>query len=107
MLAESREAGDAEFVAVSELEPEIKPLYDLIRDAYKNDPIAQDIVANLLDASVRRWPKPLRKFLRCEKSECKLVDGLLYFRNRIWIPDTPGLRLEVAHRTHSAGLPMM
>lgn len=103
MLAESREAGDAEFVAVSELEPEIKPLYDLIRDAYKNDPIAQDIVANLLDASVRRWPKPLRKFLRCEKSECKLVDGLLYFRNRIWIPDTPGLRLEVAHRTHSAG----
>lgn len=103
LLAESREAGDAELVAVSELEPEITPLEDLIQDAYKSNPTAQDIIAELRDKSARRWPKRLRKFVRCEKSECSIVNGLMYFRQRIWIPDAPGLRLEVVHRTHSVG----
>ena len=79
LLAESREAGDAELVAVSELEPEIKPLEDLIQDAYKSNPTAQAIIAELRDKSARRWPKRLRKLVRCEKSECSIVNGLIYF----------------------------
>jgi len=29
----------------------------------------------------------------------------MYFRDRIWIPDTPGLRLEVVHRTQAVSRP--
>ena len=51
----------------------------------------------------RRWPKQIRKLLRCDKSECSIVDGLIYYRNQVFVPDSPELRLEVVHRTHSSG----
>ena len=55
------------------------------------------------DRTTRRWPKAIRKLLRCDKSECSTVDGLIDFRNRLFVPDVPKLRLEVVHRTHSSG----
>jgi hypothetical protein len=36
-------------------------------------------------------------------SECALVDNQIYFRKRLFVPDAPGIRLEVVHRSHSSG----
>ena len=41
--------------------------------------------------------------LRKDKIEFKLVDGLIYFRNRLLIPDLEDLRLEIVYCTHSSG----
>jgi RNase H-like domain found in reverse transcriptase/Reverse transcriptase (RNA-dependent DNA polymerase)/Integrase zinc binding domain/Chromo (CHRromatin Organisation MOdifier) domain len=103
LLAESRKWGDAEFVAALDPEIKTKSLEELVRTAYQENELARDIIAALRDRETRRWPKPIRKILRCDKSECSIVDGLMYFRNRLFVPDSLGLRLEVVHRTHSAG----
>src|SRR5438045_6026932 len=52
----------------------------------------------------RRWPKQIRKMLRCDKSKCSIVNGLIYYRNRLFVPDSPDLCLEVVHRSHNSGL---
>jgi len=51
----------------------------------------------------RCWPKQIRKLLRCNKSKCLIVDGLIYYRNQVFIPNLPKLRLEVVHRIYSLG----
>ena len=51
-----------------------------------------------------RWPKQIRKILCCNKSECSIVNGLIYYRNRLFVPDSPNLCLEVVHCTHGSGL---
>ncbi len=35
-------------------------------------------------------------------SECDVIEGRIYHRNRLFIPDSPGLRLQILHRTHSS-----
>jgi len=50
-----------------------------------------------------RWPKQIKKLLRCDKSKCLIINGLIYYRNQVFVPDSPELRLEVVHRTHSSG----
>jgi len=89
-MTESRDTDDTELLlAMTQMEPETRPIGELIQDAYKSDAIAQDIIAELRDKTARRWPSHLRKSVRCEKSECSIVDGLMYFRDRNWIPDRP------------------
>ena len=39
----------------------------------------------------RRWPKQIRKLLRYNKSEYLIIDGLIYYRNRVFIPNLPKL----------------
>jgi len=110
LLQGSRQEGDHEFLAVVDPEPEKKSIDELIRQGYAEDSLAQQMLAALRersdskkDRTTRRWPKAIRKLLRCDKSECFIVDGLIYYRNRLFVPAAPELRLEVAHRTHSAG----
>ena len=89
-----------------DLEPEQKPLKELIKNAYIENELARDMLAALREREgrkARRWPKQIRKLLRCDKSECSIVDGLIYYRNRVFVPDSPELRLEVVHRTHISG----
>jgi hypothetical protein len=103
LLNESRNAGDAEFVAALGSEADEKPLDELIRNGYREDDLAKDMVAALRDHGLRRWPKKIRKLLRCDMSECSLVDGQIYFRNRLFVPNAPKLRLQVVHRSHASG----
>jgi len=89
-----------------DLEPEKKPLEELIKNAYKENELARDMLAALCEREgrkVRRWPKQIRKLLRYNKSECLIVDGLIYYRNWVFVPNLPELRLEVVYRTHSLG----
>src|SRR4029077_11395198 len=103
LLAESRKSSDTEFVAALDPGTGEKSLEELIRAAYRENEPARDIITALRDRETRRWPKPIRKMLRCDKSECSTVDGPMYYRNRLFVPDSPDLRLEVVHRTHSSG----
>jgi len=103
LLHESRNANDAEYVAALDPEAEEKSLDELIRAGYQENELAQEMAAALRDRKVRRWPKKIRKALRCDKSECSILDGQVYFRQRLFVPDAPGLRLEVVHRSHSSG----
>ena len=87
---------------LSALNPD-KSLDELIREAYHMNDLAQKMIAALQDPSARRWPKTIRKYLRCDMSECQLIDGRIFFRNRLFIPDHLDLHLEVVHRSHSIG----
>jgi hypothetical protein len=106
LLSEFRDQNIGNFIAAMDPTPEEKPLEELIRNAYKENDLARDMLAALREQegrTARRWPKQIRKLLRCDKSECSIIDGLIYFRNRVFVPDSPDLRLEVVHRTHSSG----
>ena len=103
LLQEVRQSDCAEIIAALDPVVEQKPLNELLHQAYATSQTAQDILTALRNQTQRRWPKPIRRILRCDKTECKIVDGLMRFRNRIYVPDEPGLRLEITHRTHSSG----
>ena len=65
-------------------EPKKKPLKELIKNAYKENKLIRDILAVLYKQEGRKvhcWPKQIRKLLRYNKSECLIVNGLIYYRN--------------------------
>jgi hypothetical protein len=60
-------------------------------------------VAALRDWKARRWLKKIRKLLRCDKLEYSIVNGQIYFRQRLFVPNALDLHLEVIHRLYSSG----
>jgi hypothetical protein len=65
-------------------EPKKKPLKELIKNAYKENKLARDILAALRKQEgykARRWPKQIRKLLRYNKSKYLIINGLIYYRN--------------------------
>jgi hypothetical protein len=34
------------------------------------------------------WPKKIRKLLRCNKSKCLIIDGLIYYKNQVFVPNS-------------------
>ena len=106
LLNEFQDQDYGELIAGIEAEPEEKPLEELIRKAYKDHELAKDMLAALHEQESSKaccWPKQIRKILHCNKSECSIVNGLIYYRNRLFVPDSPNLCLEVVHCTHGSG----
>ena len=67
-----------------DLEPKKKPLKELIKNAYKENELARDILAILYkqkSCKARRQPKQIRKLLCCNKSKYLIVDSLIYYKN--------------------------
>jgi hypothetical protein len=67
-----------------DLEPEKKPLKELIKNAYKENKLVRDILATLHKwegCKIYCWPKQIRKLLHYNKSKCSIVDGLIYYKN--------------------------
>ena len=67
-----------------DLELKKKPLKELIKNAYKENKLARDILAALRKQEGRkvcRWPKQIRKLLHYNKSKYLIVNGLIYYRN--------------------------
>ena len=65
-------------------EPKKKPLKELIKNAYIKNKLARNILAALYkreDYKICCWPKQIRKLLRCNKSKCLIINGLIYYRN--------------------------
>ena len=50
------------------------------------------------------WPKQIKKLLHCDKSRCSIVNGLVYYRNQVFVFDSPKLRLEIIYYMHSSAL---
>lgn len=78
-----------------------------IKDGYASDPVATMII-NSKAAGHRRIPHELMhgpQRLRLELGDCKLDDGLLFVRNKVYVPEGP-LRtrvLETSHRSLCGG----
>jgi len=71
-------------------EPKKKPLKELIKNAYKENELARNILAILRereDCKACRWPKQIRKLLRYNKSKYLIVNGLIYYRNQVFVPN--------------------
>jgi len=67
-----------------DLKPKKKTLKELIKNAYKENELARNMLAALhkrKDYKARYWPKQIRKLLRYNKSKCLIVNGLIYYRN--------------------------
>jgi len=67
-----------------DLEPKKKTLKELIKNAYKENELARNILAALCeweDRKARCWPKQIRKLLRYNKSKYLIINGLIYYRN--------------------------
>jgi len=65
-------------------EPKKKPLKELIKNAYKENKLARNMLAALCkweDRKVCHWPKQIRKLLRYNKFKCLIINGLIYYRN--------------------------
>ena len=78
-------------------------LSQAISQAYKQSEIAKSMIDSLQDTTKRRWPGRLRTLLRKDKVEFKINTGLVYFRQRLFVPDYENLRLEIVRRSHSSG----
>jgi hypothetical protein len=106
LIEEAHEADDAESLAPVSLALEAmddQPLDELVTVAYQRNEFAQKIVEAMQEPERRRWPKPIARELRVDYSECSLINGKVYFRHRLFVPDDPELRMQVIWRTHSSG----
>ena len=77
-----------------DLKPKKKTLKELIKNTYKENKLARDIIAALREQEgrkARRWPKQIRKLLRYNKSKYLIINGLIYYRNQVFIPNLPKL----------------
>jgi hypothetical protein len=78
-----------------------KPIDDLVNEAYARSPMAASMLAALRDPRTTKWPKNLRKELRIAMTDCKIVDGKVYYRDRLFAPPDDELRTQILYRTHS------
>ena len=73
-----------DFIIIIDLEPKKKNLKELIKNAYKENKLAKDILAVLYKqegCKVHHQPKQIRKLLRCNKSKYLIVNNLIYYKN--------------------------
>jgi len=106
LMEEARESGDWEHLApvAAELETlDSKSLDDLVSVAYERNEIARRMVSALRDPTCRRWPKDIAREIRIDFADCSLVEGRIFFRQKLFIPPDPEVRLQIIWRTHSSG----
>ena len=63
-----------------------RPIDDLISESYYDSLVMQEIVDDLSDKSERHWRASLAKILKIAFSECRIVAGRVYYRDRLLIP---------------------
>ena len=75
-------------------------LLQRIKDTTMTDTVAQEIVA-CKNSGARRLPVGLTKQgIKLELSSCRYEDGLLYVRDRIYVPDDERLRADIVRHLH-------
>ena len=73
-----------DFIIVIDLKPKKKTLKKLIKNAYKENKLARDILAVLYKqegCKVYYQPKQIRKLLYYNKFKYLIVNGLIYYKN--------------------------
>jgi hypothetical protein len=79
------------------------PLDDLINRAYDRSEIIQAMKTTLGNPAMRRWPKDIRKELSMAMVDCKVVEGRIYYRDRLFVPPDDELKVQIMRRYHSSG----
>jgi hypothetical protein len=77
---------------------------ELLAEMYENSSILQAMIAVRGKPGIRAWPKEIKGRLRISFVECRMVAGIVYFRDRLVIdPDVTNIQLQLIHRTHASG----
>ena len=106
LLSKSQGQSIKDFIIVMHLKPKKKSLKELIKNAYKENKLAKDMLTTLHkqdSPKARHWPKQIKKLLHYNKSKYSIVNGLIYYRNQVFVPNSPKLELEVVYCIHSLG----
>jgi hypothetical protein len=77
-----------------DLKPKKKTLKKLIKNAYKKNKFIKNILAILYKQEgykVYYWLKQIRKLLYYNKSKYLIIDGLIYYRNQVFVLNSPEL----------------
>ena len=69
-----------------------------LQDEIKNETTKDDFFAKALQAIKENGPLPIRSFLE----EWKIKEGMLFFKDRCYIPPDEELRWEVVKRYHDS-----
>jgi hypothetical protein len=65
-----------------------KPIDDLIEQAYTGSPLATSMLACLQDLDCRQWTPAIRKEIRVAMTDCRITNGRIYIRDRLFLlPD--------------------
>ncbi|KAE8852541.1 hypothetical protein PTNB29_10442 [Pyrenophora teres f. teres] len=80
-----------------------EPIDDVTTRAYKRNDVAQQLIAAIQDPTVIRWPKNLRKQVRVPMIDCRVYNGKLFYRDRLYAPADDELRSQIVYRAHSSG----
>lgn len=75
---------------------------DLLDRAYRDSPVAQDIIAAIEDPNCRRFPRKIRKELRTAMVDCQVLRGRVYVGERVFVPPDDAVRLQIMQRTHAS-----
>ncbi|EFQ87715.1 hypothetical protein PTT_16661, partial [Pyrenophora teres f. teres 0-1] len=80
-----------------------EPIDDVTTRAYERNDVAQQLIAAIQDPTVIRWPKNLRKQVRVPMIDCRVHNGKLFYRDRLYAPADDELRSQIVYRAHSSG----
>ncbi|KAI1007255.1 hypothetical protein K3495_g974 [Podosphaera aphanis] len=81
-----------------------RPIDDLISESYYDSLVMQEIMDDLSYKSKRHWRASLANLLKITFSECRIVAGRVYYRDRLIIPpDDESIQLQLLHRAHNSG----
>ena len=104
LLREANENGDLPIAPIDMILPNMdQPIDEIIDAAYSRSPLAAMMLAALRDPHIRTWPKNIRKELRISKVDCRVMNGRIYYRDRLFVPPDDELRTQIIYRTHSTG----
>ncbi|RAL60401.1 hypothetical protein DID88_000176 [Monilinia fructigena] len=80
-----------------------KPIDDLIDRAYESSELITTMRNTLQNPTARYWPLSIRKDLRIALQDCRLINGKIFYRDRLFVPPSAELRTQIIYRTHSTG----
>src|SRR3979411_1129606 len=77
---------------------------ELLAEMCESSSILQVMIEALGKPGTRAWPKELKGRLKIPFTECRMVAGKVYFRDRLVIdPDDANIQLQFIHWTHTSG----
>lgn len=82
---------------------EDKPIDELVTDAYARSAMAADLILTVENPLATKWPKEYRQMMRVALQDCRVLEGKLYYRDKLWIPPDDELKVQIIYRTHSSG----
>jgi hypothetical protein len=71
--------------------------------AYTRNNIAAQLMTAIQDPNITKSPKALQKQVCVPMTDCRIHNGKLYYRNKLYAPTNDKLRSQIIYRAHSSG----